>query len=187
MLNKQGDNIQPWYTAFPIWNQYTVPCLVLTVASWPAYRFRRRQSKVVWYYHLFESFPQFIAIHTVRGFSIASETVELFLEFPCIFYDPTDVGSLFPLPFLNPACTSGSSQFTYCWSLAWRILSITLLAFEMNMCGSLNFLWHCPSLELKWKLTFSSPVALAKVPKFASILNAALSQHHLLGFEITQL
>ena len=36
--------------------------------------------------------------------------------------------SLVPLPFLNPAWTPGSSQFTYCWSLAWRILSITLLA-----------------------------------------------------------
>ena len=35
-LNKQGDNIQPWHTAFPIWNQSVVPCPVLTVASWPA-------------------------------------------------------------------------------------------------------------------------------------------------------
>ena len=42
-LNKQGDNIQPWRTPFPIWNQSVVPCLVLTVASWPAYRFLRRQ------------------------------------------------------------------------------------------------------------------------------------------------
>ena len=42
------------------------------------------------------------------------------------------IWSLFPLPFLNPACTSRSSQFMYCWSLAWRILSITLLACEMN-------------------------------------------------------
>ena len=38
-LNKQGDNIQPWGTPFPIWNQSVVPCLVLTIASWPAYRF----------------------------------------------------------------------------------------------------------------------------------------------------
>ena len=38
-LNKQGDNIQPWCTPFPIWNQSVVPCPVLTVASWPAYRF----------------------------------------------------------------------------------------------------------------------------------------------------
>ena len=42
-LNKQGDNIQPWPTPFPIWNQSVVPCPVLTVASWPAYRFLRRQ------------------------------------------------------------------------------------------------------------------------------------------------
>ena len=42
-LNKQGDNIQPLCTPFPVWNQFVVPCPVLTVASWPAYRFLRRQ------------------------------------------------------------------------------------------------------------------------------------------------
>ena len=42
-LNKQGDNIQPLHTPFMIWNQSVVPCLVLTVASWPAYRFLRKQ------------------------------------------------------------------------------------------------------------------------------------------------
>ena len=42
-LNKQGDRIQPWHTPFPIFNQSIVPCLVLTVASWPAHRFLRRQ------------------------------------------------------------------------------------------------------------------------------------------------
>ena len=41
-LNKQGDNIQPWCIPFPIWNQ-SVPCPVLTVASWPTYRFLKRQ------------------------------------------------------------------------------------------------------------------------------------------------
>jgi len=40
-LNKQGDNIQPWRIPFPIWNQSVVPCPVLTVASWPAYRLVR--------------------------------------------------------------------------------------------------------------------------------------------------
>ena len=44
-LNKQGDNVQPWCTPFPIWNQSVVPCPVLTVASWPAYRFLKRQVK----------------------------------------------------------------------------------------------------------------------------------------------
>ena len=42
-LNKQGDSIQPWRAPFPIWNQSVVPFPVLTVASWPAYRFLRRQ------------------------------------------------------------------------------------------------------------------------------------------------
>ena len=42
-LNKQGDNIHPWHTPFPIWNQSVVPCTVLTVASRPTYRFLKRQ------------------------------------------------------------------------------------------------------------------------------------------------
>ena len=42
------------------------------------------------------------------------------------------IWSLVPLPFLNPAWTFGSSWFTYCWTLAWRILSITLLACEFS-------------------------------------------------------
>ena len=42
-LNKQGDNKQLWHTPFPIWKQSVVSCLVLTVASWPAHRFFRRQ------------------------------------------------------------------------------------------------------------------------------------------------
>ena len=59
------------------------------------------------------------------------------------------IWSLVPLPFLNPAWMSGSSWFTYYWSLAWRILSITLLVCEMSaVYSSLSILWHCPSLRL---------------------------------------
>ena len=46
-LNRQGDNIQAWCIPFPIWNQSIVPYLVLTVASWPAHRFLRRQVSLV--------------------------------------------------------------------------------------------------------------------------------------------
>ena len=42
-LNKQGEHIQPWHTPFLSWNQSVVPCLVLTIAPWPTYRFLRRQ------------------------------------------------------------------------------------------------------------------------------------------------
>ena len=50
----------------------------------------------------------------------------------CMIQRMLAIWSLVPLPFLNPAWPSGSSQFTYCSSLAWRILSITLLACEMS-------------------------------------------------------
>ena len=90
---------------------------------------------MVWYSHVFQNFPQFIVIDTVKGFGIVNQAeIDVFLELSCFFDDPTDleIWSLVPLPFLKPAWTSGSSQLTYCWSLAWRILSITLLACEMS-------------------------------------------------------
>ena len=95
----------------------------------------QQAGKLVWYSHLFKNFSQFVVIHTVKGFDIISKAeVDVFLELSFFFNDPVDVGNLIlvPLPFLNPAWVSGSSQFIYCWSLAWRILSITLLACEMN-------------------------------------------------------
>ena len=49
-----------------------------------------------------------------------------------VFQQMLAIWTLVPLPFLKPAWTSGSSQFMYCWSLAWRILSITLLVCEMT-------------------------------------------------------
>ena len=125
-LNKQDDNKKPWWTPFPMLNQSVFLCPVLTVAS-------QETGKVVWYFHLFKNFPQFVVIHIVKGFSIVNETeVDVFLEFLWFFYDPMDVGnwSLVPLPFLDSI--SRSSQFMYYWSLAWRILSINLLACEVS-------------------------------------------------------
>ena len=86
---------------------------------------------MVCYSYLFQNFPQFIVIHTFKGFGIVNKgEIDGFVELSCLFDYPVDVGnwSLIPLSFLKPAWTSGSSRFTYCWSLAWRILSITLLA-----------------------------------------------------------
>ena len=83
---------------------------------------------MVWYSHLLKNFPQFVVIHTVKGFSIVSEAeVDIFLEFSCFFYDPTDVSN-----FISGASAFSKSSFNI-WKLsAWRILSITLLACEMN-------------------------------------------------------
>ena len=94
----------------------------------------RETGKVVWYSYLLKNFPQFVAIHTAKGFSIVNE-VDVFLEFPCFFYDPVDVGNLISgsSAFSKPSLYIWSSRFTYCWSLAWRILSITLVASEMSI------------------------------------------------------
>ena len=71
-LKKQGDNIQPWHTHFPIWNQYIVLSLVLTVTSWAAYRFLKRQ--VRWSgIPISLRISQFVGIHTVKGFGIVNE------------------------------------------------------------------------------------------------------------------
>ena len=72
---------------------------------------------MVWYSHLFKNFPQFVGIHTVKGFSIVNEVeVDVFLEFSSFFYEPMDVGNLI----------SGSSAFLksslYMWAFSFHIL-----------------------------------------------------------------
>jgi len=149
-LKKQGDNIQPWRTPFPIWNKSVVPCPVLTVAScesemllvgelqarileWVAFPFSRgsyqprdrtqvshiagrfftswairmqisqEAGQVVQYSQLFKNFPEFIVVHTIKGFAIVSKAeIDIFLKLSCSFDDPMDVGNLI----------SGSSAFS---------------------------------------------------------------------------
>ena len=84
-LNKQGYNTQPWCTPFPIWNPSVVPCPGLTVASWPAYRFLKRQVRWSGIPISFRIF-QFIVIYTIEGFGIVNKAeIEVFLELSCFF------------------------------------------------------------------------------------------------------
>ena len=101
-LYKQGGNIQPWHTPFPIWNQSVFPCPVLTVASWPAYRFLKRQ--VRWSgIPIFQNFPQFVVIHIVKGFGIVNKAeIDVFLEHSCFFDESNGCCNLI----------SGSSAFS---------------------------------------------------------------------------
>ena len=155
--------IQPWCTPFPIWNHYFVLCPVLTVASWPAYRFLKRQ--VRWSgIPISQNFPQFIVIHTVKGFGIVNKAeLDVFLDLSCFFDDPADVGNLI----------SGSSAFSKSSLDIWKFMVHILLKpglenfehyftsvwDECNCAVIWTFFWHCLSLGLEWKLTFSSPVA----------------------------
>ena len=59
---------------------------------------------MVWGSHLFQNFPQFIAIHTVKGFGIVNKAeIDGFLELSCFFDDDVGILSLFPVLFLKPA------------------------------------------------------------------------------------
>ena len=120
--------------------------------------------KVVWYSYLFKNFWQFVVIHTVKGFGILNEA-DVFLEFSCFFYDPTDVDNLI----------SGSSAFsTSSWN-NWKFLVHELLKpswenFEhyfasvrrVQLCSGLNILWLCLSRFQFFLLLFPKPKALMK-------------------------
>ena len=117
-LNKKGDNIWPWHTPFPILNQSVVPCLVLTVASWPENRFLRRQVK--WSgsaISFLMNFPQVVVIHTVKSFSVVNKIeIDVFLEFSCFLYDPVDVGSL------SPGFSAFCKSSLYIWNFSVYVL-----------------------------------------------------------------
>ena len=73
---------------------------------------------MVGYSHLFKNFPQFVVIHTVKGFSLVHETeVDVLLELPCFLYDPVDVGNFI----------SGSSVFSKSSLCFWKCSAHLLL------------------------------------------------------------
>ena len=96
--------------------------------------------KVVWCSHLFKNFPQFVVIHTVKGFSIIIE-LDVFLEFSCFFYDPMYVSNLI----------SGSSAFSkpslYIWKFSVHVLLKPSL---MNFAHYFASIWNacnCAAVE----------------------------------------
>ena len=84
---------------------------------------------MVWYSHIFKSFPQFVVIYTVKGFGVINKAeVDVFLELSCLPYDPMHVGNMI----------SGSSAFSksswYIWKLSIHILlKHCLKYFEHNL------------------------------------------------------
>ena len=178
-LNKQGDNIQHWGTPFLIWS---CPCPVLTVASWPAYRFLKRQVRwsgipISW------GIFQFVVVHTVKCFGIINKAeVDVLLELPCFFDDPMDVANLisdssaFSKSSLNiwkftvhillkPGLKNFENYFTTVWdecncAVVWAFLGVAFLR-------DWNKNWPFPVL---WPL-LSFPNSLAYwVQHFQSII-----------------
>ena len=68
---------------------------------------------MAWYFHFFKNFPQFVVIHTVKGFGVVNKAVDVFLELSCFFDDPTDIGNLM---------ISGSSDFSKSSLNIWKFM-----------------------------------------------------------------
>ena len=78
----------------------------------------QKASQVVWYSHLFQNFPQFVVIHTVKGFGAVNKAkVDVFVEYSCFYDDPVDVGNLI----------SGSSAFSKSSLNIWKFMVHVLL------------------------------------------------------------
>ena len=79
--------------------------------------------KVVWYFHLFQNFPQFIVIHTVKGFGIVNKSeIDVFLELSSFFHDPANVGNFI----------SGSSAFSKTSLNIWKFTVHILLKSDLE-------------------------------------------------------
>ena len=155
-LNKQSANMQPCHTSFPILNQSVVPCPVLTVASWLAHRFIRR--------HIPTSLRIFHSLSwsTQSKALVVNETqVDVFLEFPCFLYDPTNVGNLIfgSFAFSKPSLyiwkflghillKSSLKDFEHNLTSIWNEHNSTLVwtFFGIVLLWDWNENWHCPVL-----------------------------------------
>ena len=170
--------LEPVYCSMSSFNCCFLTCIHIS----------QEAGQVVWYSHLFQNFPQFIVIHTVKGFGIVNQAqIDVFLELSCFFDDPADVGnyisgsSTFPKISLNirkftvhillkPGLENFEHYFTSVWDecscgVVWAFFGIAFL-WDWNENWLFQSCGHCWVFQICWHIE---------------------SQHHLLVFEITQL
>ena len=138
----------------PVYSMSSSTCCFLTCIQ-----ISQEVSQVVWYSSLLKNIPQFVVIHTVKGFGLVNKA-DVFLELSCFLDNPTDVGNLI----------SGSSAFSKSSLNIWKFMVHILLKpglenFEhyfASMWDECNraivcFLWRCLSLGLEWNRSSLSP------------------------------
>ena len=156
-----------------------IPCLVLTVASWPTYRFLTRQVRWSGTPISLRIF-QFVVICPVKGFSIVNEAeTDVFLEFPCFLSDLVNVDNLIS----NSSAFSKSSLFIWKFSVH-VLLKPSLKDFEHNLTSIWNqcnclVVWTFFGIALLWDWNENWPFPvlwpLLSFFKFADILSAVFS------------
>ena len=139
-LNKQGDNIHSWHILSLFGSRmlfHVQVCFFLTCIQ-----ISQEASQMVWYSHLFQNFPQFIVIHTVKGFSIVNKAeVDVFLELSCFLDDLMDVGNLI----------SCSSAFSKSNLNIWKFMVHVLLKPDLeNLENYFASLWDECNYAVVW-------------------------------------
>ena len=119
------------------WSMFSSNCCFLTCIQ-----ISQEAGKVLWYSHLFKIFPQFVVIHTAKGFNIVNEAkADIFLELSCFFCDPTDVGNLI----------SGSSAFSESSLNVWKFSVYILLKRRLeNFEHYFASMWDVCNYEVVW-------------------------------------
>ena len=106
------DRLLSWFGTSLLFHVHSNCCFLTCIQIF------QKAGKVVWYSHLFQNFPQFVVIHTVKGFGIVNKAEgDVFLVFSCFFNDPADVGNLIP----------GSSAFSKFSLNIWKLMVHVLL------------------------------------------------------------
>ena len=119
---------------------------------------------MVWYSNLFKNFPQFAAIHTVKGITVVSEAeVDIFLEFSCFFYDPINVDNLI----------SGSSTFSKSSLNIWKFLVHILLKFSFSCVQLFGTLW-----TIAHQAALSMGILQASILEWAAMPSSRESSQH---------
>ena len=154
-------------------SMYSFNCFFLTCIQ-----ISQEAGQVVWYSHLLKNFPQFIVIHTVKGFGIVNKAeVDVFLELCCFFNDPADVGNLisgssaFSKSSLNiwnftvqvllkPGLEDFEHYFASVWDecncvVVWAFFGIAFL-WDWNENWSCPVLWSLLSFQICWHIECST-------------------------------
>ena len=145
-------------------------------------------SQVVWYSHLFQNFPQFIVMHTVKGFDIVNKAeIDVFLELTCSFDDPADVGNLI----------SGSSAFSKTSLNMWKFTVRVLLKpglenfkhYFTSLWDECNcaVVWTFFGIAFLWDWNENWPFPVLRFPNLLAYWVQHFPQHSLSEFEMAHL
>ena len=183
-LNKQGNSIQPWCAPFPIWNQSIVPCLLPTVASWPAYRFLRRQinwSGIPISWRIFHSLlwsrqSEVLVWSTNRNrclsgthlpFQWSMHVGNLISGSSAISKSSLNIWKFTAHTLLKPGLENFDHYFASVWdecncAVVWTFFDIAFL-WDWNEAWPYPILWpllSCPNLLANWVQHFNSIIFL---------------------------